>query len=161
MSSEGIEHLRLPQDLVTFLRGKRELVYEPEHCECGAVKLVALEEITLSAFYVDSENAPWVNQDPHAGKYGYYSVPGVNLVVACDGYDPDGILIWLPDVELFGTWDCDHWNLLIFPSATWADIVADPVKYLNAQWRLQENITEFLIPTQRFSFHPGRPWDSK
>jgi hypothetical protein len=73
-------------------------------------------------------------EDPHSGEHGYYLVPAVSLVGSCQHYRAAGVLLWLPDAELFGTWDDDHRTLWVFPGVAWSTIAADPVPYLNTCW---------------------------
>lgn len=152
---------KLPSDLLQFLRENRRLVYDPSRCECGSVSLVQWGQLTIKEFYVDSEGTPLAVLDPHKGETGYYAVPGLDLIGACKSYDPEGILIWLPDLNLYGTWDSDRWDLLTFPGATWTEIAADPVKYLNAQWFPQQANCELLVPWPTYPFRQGRPWNSR
>ena len=35
--------------------------------------------------------------------------------LAALGYDPVGVLVWLPVEGCFGAWDGDHWDLITFP----------------------------------------------
>jgi len=151
--------LNLPQDLITFLQTNKTLKYDPVECEAGLITLFPVSELTLGEVYIDSEASPLIKTDPRAGEKGYYSVPAVNLVADCEGYDPEGILIWLPEQELFGTWDCDHWDVRVFADVKWTDIVNDPVKYINAQWSPDRVDNEYLIPWPKYSFYKGRPWD--
>ncbi|MCP4524588.1 MAG: hypothetical protein GY833_01550 [Aestuariibacter sp.] len=151
--------INLPQDLVEFLQADRQLKYNPSRCEAGHIVLLPLNQLSLGEVYIDSEESILAKSDPHVGERGYYTVPAVNLVADCDGYDPKGILIWLPDLELFATWDYDHWDIRVFPDVTWIDIVSNPVKYINAQWYPDKVDNELLIPWPRYSFKKGRPWD--
>ncbi len=149
-----------PKDLVEFLKNGKQLNYDPDECEPGQITLLPFEELSLGEVYIDSEGAPFVDKDPHAEEKGYYSVPAVNLVADCDGYDPKGILIWLPDQRKFGTWDNDHWDVLFFPNVTWSDIVSDPVRYVNAQWEPKEVECDYLQPFPKYPFKAGKPWDN-
>src|SRR5207249_1304928 len=69
------------------------------------------------------------------------------------GYKPAGMLLWLPAERRYGTWDSSHLGIHIFPEGTtWADMVADPVRYFNAQWG---NWTreQTLVPWPRHPYH--------
>jgi len=151
--------LKLPQDLIDFLQANKTLDYDSAECEAGLITLLPVNQLSLGEVYVDSRGSPLIKTDPHAGEEGYYSIPAVNLVAACEGYDPEGILIWLPEQELFGTWDCDHWDVRVFPGANWTDIMDDPVKYINAQWKPDEVENEYFIPWPKYPFNKGLPWD--
>jgi hypothetical protein len=145
----------LPEDLLEFLENESQLDYDPDDCECGQVTLFAHNKLSPSVVFVDSDDAPFANLDPHAEEEGCYVVPAINLVAECEGYDPDGILIWLPDQRVFGTWDSEFWNVLIFPNATWNEISASPVKYLNALWEPEAVHCEYLRPFPSYPFQPG------
>ncbi|PKO12898.1 MAG: hypothetical protein CVU39_21560 [Chloroflexi bacterium HGW-Chloroflexi-10] len=92
-----MDNMCLPQDYIDFLQSGKTLNYNPKICLCGKLELLPLEYLFYSEVYVDSENATFAKFDPHAGEYGYYPVPAVDLVASCDWYSPDGILVWLPD----------------------------------------------------------------
>lgn len=42
------------------------------------------------------------------------------------------LLLWLPDLQRYSSYDREHTNLVIFSSATWSDIVANPLPYFNS-----------------------------
>lgn len=151
----------LPEDLIKFLKEGNQLEYDPDECEAGLITLVPYDDLTLGEVYINSFESPFSEIDPHAGEKGYYAVPAVNLVVDCDGYDPEGILIWLPDQHAFGSWDNDHWDVYIFPDMTWTDITKDPVKYINVQWDPENTVAEYLRPFPKYRFNSGMPWDTK
>jgi hypothetical protein len=127
--------LNLPDDLRAFLDAERQLAYDAARCECGAVALVPLDQLTLGTLGARvSPYSDLIEEDPHAGERGVYVVPAVSLVGACRGYWPGGLLVWLPESEVYGSFDRDHRVLWVFPGITWTDIVADPVPYINACW---------------------------
>jgi hypothetical protein len=145
----------VPEDLLEFLGSGSQLEYDPDECECGQVTLFARKQLSPSVVFVDSDDAPFANQDPHAEEEGCYVIPAINLVAECEGYDPDGILIWLPDQKVFGTWDSEFRNVFIFPNATWNKISASPVKYLNALWEPEAVRYEYLRPFPEYPFQPS------
>ena len=145
----------LPEDFLEFLRSGSQLDYDPDDCECGQVTLFAHNKLSPNVVFVDSDDAPFANQDPHAEEEGCYVIPEINLVAEREGYDPDGILIWLPDEKFFGTWDSEFRNVLIFPNATWNEISASPVKYLNALWDSKAVHCEYLRTFPNYPFQPG------
>ena len=147
----------VPDDLLDFLQRGQQLKYDPKDCEAGSVILKRSSDLVIAEIYIDSENSPWQESDPNAGREGYYSIPAVSLVDSCEGYDPEGILVWLPDQQCYGTWDNDHWDVLVFPDVSWSDIVANPVPFINAQWRGEVKF-EYLRPWPCYEFKQGRPW---
>ena len=120
----------LPQQLKDHLRENGQLVYDHGSCECGKVVLKSLDELQESVVWLDAS---------YKCDRQYIEIPCISLIRECDGYDPEGILIWLPNERVFGTWDCDHWSLKVFPKVTWANILLAPAKYLNAQWYDYDN----------------------
>jgi hypothetical protein len=142
-----MEDLRLPDALIAFLMAGRQLEYESSTAEPGRITLKPLENLYLGSLDVDSRESPLADSDPRVGQEGYYAVPAVDLIASADGeYPAEGILIWLPDSQVFGTWDCDHADLRVFPGVTWSTIVRNPVPYINAQWRPDQIPNEFFVP---------------
>ena len=127
----------VPPDFAAFRSAGKELDYDGSSCEAGQVKLYALEDLAVIALPVDSDdNHPDASLDPHAGEPGAYAVTAIDLVSVCDpAYEPVGILVYLPTLGVFGTCDCDHWDLRVFPGVAWDQIAADPSTYVDAQWK--------------------------
>ncbi len=63
-----------------------------------------------------------------------FEFDGIDLIKECNSYSPKGILVWFPCMQLYGTWDCDHHKIMIFPHAKWSDIRRELRRYVNAQW---------------------------
>ena len=76
------------------------------------------------------------------------------MVESCQHYRPAGVLLWLPDAEVFATWDDDHRTLWAFPGVTWSRIVASPVPYLNACWEPEPAGEEQLRLWESCEWHP-------
>ena len=147
--------LKLPKELTLFLKSGKQLDYDSIGCEPGLIRLLGHDELKSMLLWVSCETATFSEEDPNHGNGGCYSVPGVNLVAECEGYDPEGILMWLPDTTQFGSFDCDHAILHVFPGATWADIAADPVPYVNCQWAPDDISNEIYKPWPRHAFREG------
>lgn len=129
--------LNLPPDLVEFLAAGKQLVYDPDECEAGAIRLLPLDRLKLELFpmFIDSAMTELYESDPHKEDNGYYLVTGVNLVAECEDYDPCGLLMWLPIERRYATWDHSHWYIGVFgPDQTWAEIIKAPAQHINAQW---------------------------
>jgi hypothetical protein len=129
-----VQQLGLPSDLVEFLQCGKRLEYDPSRTEARLVVLKPYSHLRPDQFYVTTEGTAVESQDPHGGEDGYYIVNAVDLVGECDNYDPVGILAWLPEFRCYGCWDIDHGKALVFPTAAWTDIVANPPKFIDAQW---------------------------
>lgn len=149
---------QLPADLKDFLSAGKQLEYDDTvFCEAGQVSLRPLEELAFTDFPVITEYTRIAEQDPHRGEEGYYHVPGISLLATCDdSYSPEGILIYFPQHNRYGTFDCDHAELTMFdPAVTWETIVGNPVYYLNAQW---EGTFPLFEPWHEYTFSPGSPY---
>lgn len=146
--------LSLPGELITYLSAGGDLRLDSAASEPGVVTLHPLADLRVGVVNVDSDESPLSADDPNAGMSGSYEVPAVSLTADCDGYDPVGILLWLPNEKLFGSWDCDHYDLYVFPGATWNDIVADPVKYIDTQWNTDRKVGEYFRPYPTYPFRP-------
>jgi hypothetical protein len=147
--------LYLPDDLRDFLAPGRRLEYDPARCQPGVVTLVALDQLAVRAVGARIPlSAELADDDPHMGERGYYLVPAVSLVAACQHYRPAGVLLWLPDAEVFATWDDDHRTLWAFPGVGWSQIVADPVPYLNGCWEPERAGAEQLRLWESYEWQP-------
>lgn len=136
--------LNIPNELVQFLSLGKTLSYDKRRCAIGNVELVSVESLVLGKVYVESPK--------QSLKKGYYTIPAVDIIAECEGFDAWGILVWLPDQKKFGTWDSDHRQLRVFCSATWTDIAEHPVRYLNALWKPQEAENFLFEPDDRYPF---------
>lgn len=147
----------LPKDLVVFLQNGNQLDYDPASCEIGAAKLKSLNEISYIELSIDSSDSPLKDFDPNAEASfgGSYCVPAIDLVGHCDDYSPVGILVWFPDLSVYGTYDPDHLDAWVFPDCSWEDIVKDPPKFLNTQWVYPKDF-QYLVPWPLFDFVPGQ-----
>lgn len=110
--------------------------YNYDEAEPGEVALIKPKELKVEEIYIEG---------PISGQ-SYYSIPAINLVNACDGYEPDFILCYLPNEKKYGTWDCDHWVLYCFENTSWIEIKNNPIKYLNAQWSPEEDSVSIFNP---------------
>lgn len=157
----------LPADLVAFLEAGKTLDYDPDAAEPGMLVLRGAGELSLAELYVNTNeiahdpvhDEPGAGEDPHAGDYGYYVVPAVDLVASCTGdYPPQGLLAWLPEPGCYATWDSGHLDLQFFPGVSWSEITASPLEYVNAQWS-NDPPGRYLAPwLHGFPYRRGSPW---
>jgi uncharacterized protein (TIGR02996 family) len=163
--------LRLPEALVTFLAEGKQLTYDPEDCEAGAVTLPSLPELKLERFPVETSGSSFRKQDPHYPGLHSYLVLGVNLTVSCTGdYEAVGLLIWLPIERRFAVWDSSHCRIQVFgPDITWEQIAAAPVPHIEAGWTgfhsesppMEEFVPWLAHPygdEQVYEPQPAEPW---
>lgn len=141
----------LPADLVEYLQQGAQPDYDPAQCEAGVVKLLPLEKLKVEYFPM----SPDTPDDPHAGEYGSYLVIGVSLLAECEGYRPDGLLLWLPLDGRYGTWDGEHETLQVFDvDVNWSEISKDLPRYINSQWGLDGSAPiSGLVPWGRHPYN--------
>lgn len=147
--------LGLPPETIDFLRSGGPCEFDSSLAECGPVTLKPLAHLVRDEFAIVTDGTPAHKKDPHRGETGNYVLRVVDLVGECDAYDPDGLLAWMCDYKMFGSYDVDHHRALVFPRASWADIAASPVRYLNAQWSLNGRVGQFVRePWKHCEFRP-------
>lgn len=144
--------MRLPDDLIAFLRHELRLDYVPEWSIAGKVRLASLGALRLGNYPVGSKGKEQARNDPNRRRRGRYVVPGVSLVAECEKQDPDGLLLWIPEEQSFGTWDPDHHDVWLFWDVSWAEIAQDPIPYLNGRWERDRVETEWLVPWPKYPF---------
>ena len=120
-------------ELREYLSNPENLIIKLDAGELMSVRLHALDQVPLTMFDVNSSelfmNRPLKNDPEETREY-----QGFDLVADCEDYQPEGIMIWFPEWQRFGSWDCDHHTIMTFPHAQWADIVKAPTWYFNGQW---------------------------
>lgn len=123
--------LNLPNDLINFLEKKKELEYDEDEVTPKELKLCKLADLKVEKIWVDGttydDNNILIQQ-------AYYEVKAVNLIENCKNYSSYCLLMWLPEIKMYGAWDQDHWRITLFPNASWSDICNDPIPYINSQW---------------------------
>lgn len=126
----------LPDDCFEFLGEGKQLWFDVEECEAGPVQLRSTDELKLERLPVETYPNTFREEDPLLNKEGFYNESGFYSILAVPLTQGDrvsySILLWLPLEKVFATYDDDHHDLLLFHNTTWPQIVADPLKCLNA-----------------------------
>ena len=129
------KHL-IPKDLYAFL-SRGELVIDTsakEHFALYEVEFYPLDELRVKKFVIATDDY-YLNQGEPGEDPGLtYEVTGVDLLRKAGSYNPEGVLIWFPQFNEFGCFDCDHAIMTMLPGVTWKDIEANPSPYVNCQW---------------------------
>jgi hypothetical protein len=155
-----IPGLDLPTDLLAFLASGKQLEYDPDPCEAGAITLLPLSELKPERFPVETGSLPVYEQDPHYPDVKSYLVLGINLVANCSGdYESVGLLLWLPVERRYGIWDSSHCGIQVFGSeVTWDQIATNPVPHINAGWT---GIDPAAPPMEELVPWPVHPYSDK
>ncbi len=121
----------LPDDLIEFLESDRRLEYDVSACEIGVFAFRSLEEVAeidLTVRDKDHESTSVIR--------------GLDLLKSCELYDPRGMLVYLPSLRKYGSYDSEQKNLITYRGMSWSDFLADPARYVNAAWDLDSEIAE-------------------
>jgi hypothetical protein len=142
----------IPEGLVQFLEK-----YSQKRIECNpSIKgKVEIEWFTtyppkalkISSFKIDTYEYHLNHDEPGEDPELKYEITGIDLISSCDDYYPEGILIYFPQFSEFGSWDCDHGIITMYPDAQWEKIRANLFNYVNGQW-YPERVNHYLL----------RPW---
>ncbi|AOP33346.1 hypothetical protein A0128_05500 [Leptospira tipperaryensis] len=127
--------LNLPQDLVDDLSVGRRVETDSQ----GWFDLASVEEFHFSSVKI----GPFKEEER-----GQYYTNSVGLIKNSEAYDEDPeILVWLPRLQLYGTWDSSHDELHIFPNQTWTSMKSDLVPFIEAQWGSYEGKNKIAYST--------------
>ncbi|RHX87236.1 tetratricopeptide repeat protein [Leptospira stimsonii] len=122
MKKKNQNLLNLPQDLVEDLSVGRRIETHSQ----GWFDLASVPEIHFSSVRI----GPFKKEED-----GQYYTNSAGLIKISEAYDEDPeILVWLPRLQLYGTWDSSHDELHIFPNQTWTSMKSDLVPFIEAQW---------------------------
>jgi hypothetical protein len=132
--------MTIPDDLREYLvaRGNRKLTLK--RCEVRWVEFFPPDELRARMFTIYKKNG-----------FDHERFRGIDLVKSSSGYDPQGIMAWFSALKVYGQWDCDHHKIIVFPGATWSDIMANPVPYFGAQWDPDRVTHRYLRPRAKTS----------
>lgn len=130
------EH-ELPDDLKENLTEQRQIDTSygkfilPAWYEAPVVSVVINHHATLETF-----DPPPIRGNPYDIIDGLFSTTACSLILSSpQSTDPDGILLWLPVLQCYGTWNNDgDQQLYVFPDVTWMDIERDLPRYLLTRW---------------------------
>jgi hypothetical protein len=157
-----------PQEMLSYLNNSSNLFKSitaglegPTMIELRSaanLKLIDLE------FWADEEHIKitksFFNNDPNKGNdEKLYQVQAIDLIRENDLYQSEGLLIWIPKLKIFGTFDAEHNNLVVFPDAKVKDIQKNFGIYIMAQWSYGKdylvkcgNIYDYYEPWKYFNF---------
>ena len=138
----------IPDDLREFLDNPGNRKFRCHRGEIREATFFAPDELSSRVFDVCTSdfalNERW-ERDPQLK----FEFPGVDLIKSCNSYPPEGILIWFPSLGLYGSWDCDHHSIMVFPGASWTELCRELGSYINAPWNPDWVEHRYL-----------RPWES-
>ncbi len=140
--------MNLENSLIYFLKSGKKLAYDFEEAEPGFVGLCSVYELEEDTVFIEG---------PNKGE-SYYEIPAVSLTNENEYYDPEFILLWLPNEQKYGSWDSDHWDLYVFENANWEDISKNPLAYINCQWDNTQKVGALFEPSDKYELKNGWPF---
>lgn len=141
------QNMELPKDLTKFINAKLELDYDYKSVEPEFVGIIDFDKLELGKVWIEG----------NASGKSYYEIPAINLTDRCEQYDPEYILLYLPNEKLYGTWDSDQWKLYVFPETSWTDITENPDDFINQQWNPKKKIGVEFDPKINYKMINGWP----
>lgn len=122
-----INQFQLPADLFAYLSNATEdqLTINTREGKFVLAKPIELELISIQ---LEGETSLCESFE------GNYYCPAINLVSYAENYTGKGFLVWLPRINIFGSYDDEHNKLLVFNNIPWQDIYADAKPFLESQW---------------------------
>ena len=129
----------IPENLIQFLEKHSKDRIECDPTVKGNVEVdwfttFSPEEIRLNTFEIDTYEYYLNHGEPGKDPELKYGITGIDLIKDCKAYDPEGVLIYFPQFSEFGSWDCDHLIITLYPNASWETIRESLFIYVNGQW---------------------------
>ncbi|WP_053404646.1 hypothetical protein [Persicobacter sp. CCB-QB2] len=140
--------MEIEPSLKDFLSSGKQLEYDISKAEPGYVGLHKFDELKVDKIWIEGEG----------DQKCYYEVPAISITGENEYYDPEFILLWLPNERKYATWDSDRWDLYLFEDSTWNDIIKDPLPYLNYQWTLTDVKSSKFDPSDQYGLIIGWPF---
>ncbi len=145
----------IPIALRKFLAasGGKRIDFDPTmhpEMEVHSVEFYPPDCLPLTSFEIDTYEYHLNHGEPGEDPELRYEIEGVDLIQGCNDYEPDGILVYFPLLKEFGSWDCDHRIITIYPNVEWEAIEKSLPSFVNAQW--YPHLTEQTLL---------RPWEDQ
>ena len=132
-TGEGyIATYELPSELKKSLAEERIVKTEYGSFVLFAHHDITLITVTIDHHFRDSDDLPAaLGANPYSNQKGLFCTTAYSLVKESpETYQTDGLLVWLPLLELFGTWNRTLKQLHLFEKTPWTSIEKDLGYYL-------------------------------
>lgn len=142
----------LPRELKDALKRKRKL-----SAPKGTLTVWPFHAVKLVTLLVDARDAMnrHLSGNPH-GTNGLFCTRAYALVnYAHQHSDHEKVLVWLPGLSLYGSWDPGFHKLHVFPGAHWTDVEKNLTRYLiEPEYHLFPDVLDHIIIWKHFDFIP-------
>lgn len=146
--------IELPISFKKWLISNHDRLVVPLGGYIESVRFRCLEDVEPIILNISvDEYATNHTEVPSHLKGNYYPVPAVDLLAEVSGYYADGVLVWVPMISEFATYDNDHCVLRSFPKKSWDEIVKSLEQFIDSQWNQECQQSELVCPwnDSRFS----------
>ncbi len=146
------------EEIKSFL-GNKNIEVETSQGKFTLCKADEIQEFypKIYSYGLDDERAYFSpkGKDPKKD-HGIYTGRAINLIKDSEFYTPLGILMYLPDLEMIGTWDRSHYQIGVFQNVTWKEITENLSSFIVSMWdnRNFDNILEVFEPWDKWEFTP-------
>lgn len=151
--------MNMLRDIKEFL-GDKNIEVETSYGKFTLCKANEIEEFQpkIYCFDLDYEHEFMIpkGNDPNE-ELGIYLGKAINLVKFSENYSHLGLLLYLPDLNLVGTWDKSQYQLNVFTGLSWDEISNNLPAYLGSLWgdRNFDNVLEIFEPWKHWEFIPN------
>lgn len=153
-----LKNYQIPSELEAFLKkysGKEFKSTSQQRLDVRRVKFYSLDELEESYTILDTSqyylNHGEQGDDPEVT----YRIPSIDLIKSdCDdNYYPEGLLQWYPTLNCFGSSDCGHLVIYVFPAVKWSKIFKSLWSYINTQWNGESKSQILFCPWREQGFN--------
>jgi len=89
---------------------------------------------------------------------GHYSFYALSLVAESTDYEPSGLLVWIPKLEMFGTYDEEHRDVYVYPRVEQDSFLALVATYVSGQWHFRDQ-SFGLGEKDMLHLYRQKPWN--
>lgn len=110
------------------------------------------------SYELDDENEYFTPKSEDPNEYhGIYLGRALNLVKGSEFYDPEGILLYLPEINKIGVWDSSHYQVNVFNNISFEELSSNIENYIVMQWGKRDfvNLLEIFEPWKHWEFIPS------
>lgn len=147
----------LPIECQKFLQANKEMIIDlkNERSEIEKVIFYSVDELINDFQIIDTHeyflNHSEFKEDPEI----QYHIPAINLIKkdAEDNYESDGLLVWVPIIKCFGSFDIDHFIGHLFKDTGWNEIESNLGDFINTQWYPDKTKNILFMPWKDQGFN--------
>jgi hypothetical protein len=107
------------------------LEYDASACEIGVFTFRTLEEVEEIDLVVSSQDHELI-----------CVIHALDLLKTCEEYDPRGMLVYIPSLRKYGSYDSELEVLITYRGMSWSNFLGEPARYINAAWDFDPEIAE-------------------